>query len=206
MEREESKLNQFEVIRNFRYGGSAFRFLGACAFAVFFFCANAVVAGEVIDIRTRDTTIKILLEGPSNPNAVIALFMGGDGAMEISDQGNIGKGRSNFAVTTRGLFQEKGFATAVVAAPADMGDLENISVPVLIVAHEKDSCGVPPPSWAARIADALKNAKPVRVKMFDAPDDVAKGGDPCGPTGHHGFPGIREVVIHSMIDFINNPK
>lgn len=38
------------------------------------------------------------------------------------------------------------------------GDLENITVPVLIVANSKDACSVTPPSCALLIQKAMKNA------------------------------------------------
>jgi len=281
-------MNQFFLAMAKRCPDPSLRAACLTAFSLYFLCTTTVFAGEVVDIKTRDTTIRVLIEGPSNPPAVIAIFHGGDGAVEISDQGEIGKGRSNFAVTTRRRFQEKGYATAVVAAPTDMGarltsqrgsdeyaadfgnvmqylrerfkapvwvhgtsrgtisialpvpkikepikrpdgiifsssvtlsnsrskhafdnvlmgDLEKITVPVLVVAHEKDTCRVTPPSGAKQIADALKNAKPVKVKIFDAPDEVAKG-DECGPTGHHGYPSIRGQVINAMIEFISHQK
>jgi pimeloyl-ACP methyl ester carboxylesterase len=259
-----------------------FSVLVACQFS------GQVIAGEVVDVETRATTIRLLIEGPAHPSAVIALFMGGDGNAEITDQGEVGKGQSNFAITTRGQFQAKGIATVVVAAPLDMGakltrlrgsddyatdfgnvmkylherfktpvwvhgtsrgtisialpaskikellkspdgiilsssvtdsnrqsknafdnvldaNLENISVPVFIVANSNDACSVTPASGAARIAQAMKHAKPVKVKIFDGPDGVAKG-DPCGPNHHHGFPGIRKEVLESMIEFMNKPQ
>ena len=267
-------------------GGSFLRMFGLCAACCLFL--PQAFATEVVDVKTRDTSIRLLIEGPSQPNAVVALFMGGDGHVEISDQGEIGKGKGNFAIRTRAQFQEKGIATAVVAAPEDMGarltnlrgsndyatdfgnvmqylherfktpvwvhgtsrgtisivlpaskikealrspdgiilsssvtesnrrskkasdnvldgDLEKITVPVLIVANSKDACSVTPPSGAVLIQQAMKNAKSATVKVFDGPDDAAKG-DVCGPSGHHGFPGIRQEVIGAMVDFMRKPQ
>lgn len=79
------------------------------------------ISAEVVDLETRNTTIRLLIEEPSNFSAVIAVFMGGDGVVAISDSGEIGTGKNNFAVKSRKIFQERGIATVVVSSPNDMG-------------------------------------------------------------------------------------
>ena len=265
------------------------RFFSQFLLAVTFgLIALPAISGEVVDLKTRDTSIRLLLEGPDQPTIVIALFMGGDGNVQITDQGTVDKGKGNFAIRTRAQFHGRGIATVVVAAPSDMGagltrlrgskeyatdfgnviaylrerfkspvwvhgtsrgtisitlpvpkitealsrpdgiilssavtvsdrrsknaadnvldaDLERIVGPVLVIANSKDACHVTPASGAQRIAQALKQAKPVVVKIFDGPDDSAEG-DPCGPTHHHGYPGIRKEVIDFMIEFMTQPR
>lgn len=78
---------------------------------------------DVVDVKTRNTTIRMLVEGPAKPTAVVVIFSGGDGNVEISDDGTIGKGRGNFAVRTRGLLNGYGLATAVLSPPEDNRDL-----------------------------------------------------------------------------------
>ena len=93
-----------------------------CTFITIMSFAVAATA-DVIDVKTRDSNIRILVEGPETPTHVIAIFAGGSGNTQIKDDGSIGKGRGNFAVRTRGLLNDHGFATAVVASPDDNKDL-----------------------------------------------------------------------------------
>lgn len=91
------------------------------AAAVFSFVAPS--KAEVVDIKSRGTTVRLLIEGPADAPYVIALYMGGNGAVEIGDGGDIAAGKGNFAVKSRTQFQDLGFATAVVAPAADMSSL-----------------------------------------------------------------------------------
>ena len=82
-------------------------------------------SAEVVDVKTRNTMIRLLIEGPANPSHVVALFAGGHGGVEIADDGTIGWCRGNFAVKTRDMFHQNGMATAVVGPPDDMRNLVN---------------------------------------------------------------------------------
>lgn len=75
---------------------------------------------EVVDLKTGGTTTRLLIEAPDNPKAVLAIFMGGTGVVEINDYGSIGRGRGNFAVRTRDNFRKWGFATVVVDVPQSL--------------------------------------------------------------------------------------
>ncbi len=78
-------------------------------------------AAEVIDITSRDATIRLLVQRPTEgaPVAVAALFAGGDGLVEISGDGSIGKLRGNFALRARKFLRARGIVTAVVGPPSD---------------------------------------------------------------------------------------
>ncbi len=91
--------------------------------AIFLMALSATSKAEVIDLKTRDSQIRLLIEGPANPSHVVALFTGGRGAVELRSDGSIGKGRGNFAVRTRTMLQARGMATVVVAAPDDNRNL-----------------------------------------------------------------------------------
>lgn len=87
--------------------------------SVFVMGISGTAKAEVIDLKTRDSKIRLLIEGPANPTHVVALFAGGHGGVEINDDGSIGWGSGNFAVRTRTMFHAHGMATAVLAAPYD---------------------------------------------------------------------------------------
>ena len=76
---------------------------------------------EIIDVPARGTFTRLIVEQPSDPKAVVAIFAGGKGVVNIRENGRHGM-RGNFAVRTRSLLRDESIATAVVDAPADMMD------------------------------------------------------------------------------------
>ena len=77
-------------------------------------------ASRVVDIPTRPgVTQRILYLSPASPKAAVILFAGGEGGLQISQDGVFKWGKGNFLVRTRELFAEKGLAVAVVDAPSD---------------------------------------------------------------------------------------
>ncbi len=246
---------------------------------------SAAARAEVVDLKTRGTTIRLLIEGPAQPTHVVALLAGGRGDVAVKDDGSIGMRDTDFAVRTRGLLNSAGMATAVVAAPNDMGKklmdlrdsddyatdfgnvmaylrkrfqvpvwahgtsqgtlsvvfpvssiqdqrlrpdglilsspltpplrefkltlmdakLDAVTGPVLIVAHDRDSCKRSPPSGAQRLADELKRASPVRVLVVSGHNEQAKGHS-CAVTSQHSYPGMEQEVIDAVVRFIKAPN
>ncbi len=78
--------------------------------------------------------------------------------------------------------------------------LDQIRVPVLIVAHKDDHCWVTPPQGAARIAKRLVNSSQVTVRYFSLGDSPRSG--PCQALSAHGFLGIERDVLVAISDFI----
>ena len=78
------------------------------------------VSERVVDIPTRPgVTQRFLLLTPEKPKAAVILFAGGDGGLEISQNGSIRYLRNNFLVRTRQLFADRGLSVAVIDAPSD---------------------------------------------------------------------------------------
>jgi len=92
--------------------------------SVFLIAISGAAGAKVVDLKTRDSHIRLLIEGPANPTHVVALFAGGDGSVEINDDGTLGRLGGNFAVRTRTMFHAYGMATAVLAAPDDNNRLK----------------------------------------------------------------------------------
>ena len=80
--------------------------------------------------------------------------------------------------------------------------LEKIKVPVLIVAHEDDSCWVTPPEGAEDIKKMLSNASRVGVKYFTGGKESLT--NPCRAKSAHGFYGIEEEVVRYIANFVKN--
>jgi len=96
--------------------------------------------------------------------------------------------------------------TASITVENDNGEevtsyeLEKITLPVFIGAHENDGCWVTPPEGAEEIKNKLTNAKVIDYKMYSGGDDpISK---PCKAKSEHGFLGIEYQVLQDMIKFI----
>lgn len=79
---------------------------------------------EVVDIPTRDSSIRALIENPDRATHLVVLLSGGKGKVEITPNGKIGAGKGNFAIRTRNLLQVHGFATAALSPPRDIPNLK----------------------------------------------------------------------------------
>ena len=80
-------------------------------------------------------------------------------------------------------------------------DLDKITLPTLITAHEYDGCSKTPPEGAQEIKEMLTNAKKVEVKMFSGGDETGK---PCKAKSYHGYLGIEESVVSHISQFIKS--
>ncbi len=75
---------------------------------------------QVFDIPTRaGVEQRVLVVEPSAPKAVVLLFAGGHGGLQIGRFGYIGALAGNFLVRTRAQWAEKGIAAVVMDAPSD---------------------------------------------------------------------------------------
>jgi hypothetical protein len=60
---------------------------------------------------------RVVFTSPANPAAILVMFAGGDGTVEIADSGTIGRYVGNFLLRTRPLWLEQGFAVEILGAP-----------------------------------------------------------------------------------------
>ncbi len=81
-------------------------------------------------------------------------------------------------------------------------DLSAIAVPAYIASHKDDECHVTPPSHVKKIAAKLKNSPNVKTMLFEGGDEPR--GRACGGKSEHGFVGIEEQVVSSIVDFIKS--
>jgi pimeloyl-ACP methyl ester carboxylesterase len=80
----------------------------------------ALEAGERVErVPTRSgVTVPVLVREAQKPTAVVLLYAGGGGRLELSDAG-LGKSADNFMVRTRSELAKAGFTAVVVDAPSD---------------------------------------------------------------------------------------
>jgi pimeloyl-ACP methyl ester carboxylesterase len=60
---------------------------------------------------------RVVFTSPANPNAILVMFAGGDGTVEIADSGTIYRHAGNFLLRTRPLWLAQGFAVEILGAP-----------------------------------------------------------------------------------------
>lgn len=77
-------------------------------------------------------------------------------------------------------------------------NLENLSVPTLVVHHEDDGCYVSPAIGARKIYEQLGASKK-EIKLFSGGKEKDK---PCKGISHHGFFKIEKEVVDYISDFI----
>ncbi len=80
--------------------------------------------------------------------------------------------------------------------------LDKVTVPALIIAHEKDKCPYNPPEGAAKARDRLVNSLKVEVKYFTG--GKRSFSHPCYPLSSHGFYGLDEEVLATITEFIKS--
>lgn len=79
--------------------------------------------------------------------------------------------------------------------------LDKVKFPVMITAHEDDGCFTTPPSNAEALKAKFPNSKNVALKMFSGGNEESS--KPCKAQTYHGYLGIEDKVVKSIIDFIN---
>ena len=79
---------------------------------------SAAAQNLVSDRRLADGgSLRVVFIARGNPAAVLVMFAGGDGAVEITDSGSIGRLAGNFLLRTQPLWLAQGFAIEILAAP-----------------------------------------------------------------------------------------
>jgi pimeloyl-ACP methyl ester carboxylesterase len=82
---------------------------------------SAAAQAIVSDLRLGEGgSQRVLFASRGNPTAIVVLFAGGEGTVEIGDSGTIGRYAGNFLIRTQSLWLEQGFAVEILAAPKDL--------------------------------------------------------------------------------------
>ncbi len=78
------------------------------------------------------------------------------------------------------------------SAERNVGHLERIRQPVLLVYHQNDKCKFTPASSAEQFAKLLTSARKADVKLLSG---GTAAGDPCEANHYHGFRGLDTEVV-----------
>lgn len=80
----------------------------------------ADISSRVVDVPTRSgVSERLLILTPESFHAVVVLFAGGHGGLQLSSEGNFGWGEGNFLTRSRELFAKEGLMVVIVDAPSD---------------------------------------------------------------------------------------
>jgi hypothetical protein len=125
---------------------------------------------QVVDLPTRSgVTLRMLVQEPPSPASVLVLISGGAGQLDIASNGFI----------RREL------------------DMTALRLPVLVVHHQQDPCGVCAPAQLPELMKHLPAGTPLH--MFSGGQSR---GAPCDPFSHHGFNGIEDRVVEDVSGWI----
>ena len=139
---------------------------------------------HVISYLKKQSTVPVWLVGTSR---------GTESAANIAIES---KQKPHGLVLTSSMSVENRKGTAV-----NEMELEKITIPTLVVAHENDNCHVTPPEGAQEIKEMLTSVKKVEVKMFNGGDET---GNPCRAMSYHGFLDIEQSVVNYISNFIKS--
>jgi dienelactone hydrolase len=78
--------------------------------------------------------------------------------------------------------------------------LSAISVPTLIMSHRKDGCDITPAADSPNLARALTKSRKVETVLLDGGSPPRS--EPCQALSQHGFLGIEEQAVNSIVKFI----
>ncbi len=77
--------------------------------------------------------------------------------------------------------------------------LGRLTVPTLVVHHERDGCPLCAPADLPRLMDRLAHLPRTALMIFQGGSDL---GHPCEAFAHHGFNGIEAEVVTSIVEWM----
>ena len=78
-------------------------------------------------------------------------------------------------------------------------DLSSITLPTLVVHHQKDACNFCSPLMAEKIYTKLTGSSSREIRWIEGGYST---GDVCGPNAHHGFLGVEQKAVDAIAEFI----
>jgi len=159
---------------------------------------HAADIGEVISAIRARTKLKIWLAGTSR------------GSISAANAGSRLKGAKapdglvlTSPLTKGGQSARKAWvAHSVFSVP-----VENIALPILVIAHEEDKCTRTPPSLAKTILEKTNGAREQSVLVTGGPGWKGEiGTKACRAKSPHGFVRQRKKVNKGIVRFINGGR
>ncbi len=79
-------------------------------------------------------------------------------------------------------------------------DLQDITVPTLVMDHARDACRSSPPANAALIAKRLTRSPRIMVTLIEGGGPPRSG--PCRALSYHGYFGVEDRAVAAIVGFI----
>jgi dienelactone hydrolase len=121
-------------------------------------------------------------------------------ALSVAEAGvelAVGAARPDALVITSGMLIH--VSAAQPSAERNVGRLERIRQPILLVYHKKDTCPFTPAASASKAKTLFSGAKTVDIVLLQG---GSASGDPCEPHSHHGFAGQDAEVVKTVTDWL----
>lgn len=83
-----------------------------------------------------------------------------------------------------------------------LGNLDRITVPVLLLRHRLDSCRVTPPADAERFKVLLAGSPRVDIVTLDGGGPRGPTADACGASHYHGFYGMDDQAVAATVTWL----
>jgi hypothetical protein len=98
----------------------------AAAFACAVFAFSAAAQTVVQDVPVPGAgTERVLYEAGPSPRAILVMFAGGNGDVQIADNGTIGRLGGNFLLRTRPLWLAQGFAFVTIGSSSSLAGVRH---------------------------------------------------------------------------------
>jgi dienelactone hydrolase len=147
-------------------------------------------AEHVADIKA---VIAWLKQQANVPVWLVGTSMGTLSAAFIATQAGPGDGGPDGVVLTSSILSLPG------ARPVPEMPLQKITVPVLVVHHEKDGCKHCAYRDIPRLMEKLTSTPKKELLTFKGGEDR---GDPCEALAYHGFNGLEKDVVAKIAEWI----
>jgi pimeloyl-ACP methyl ester carboxylesterase len=110
-----------------------------------------------------------------------------------------GAARPDTIVITSGMLMQVN--TRQPSVERSVGNLDRITMPVLLIYHRDDACSVSPPNKVQPFKALLTEAASVDVVMLSG---GRTQGDPCEAMSYHGYLGIDGDVVKAVTAWLNS--
>ena len=171
---------------------------------------NVVVVGRVSDMKDLDYSDRISTKHVDDLRRVLQMVkktVSGPIWMVGTSRGTVSATAAGIALRDEKLIDGLVLTSSVTnfkktgAIPSQNLDL--LTVPVLVMHHERDACKICNPNEVPAILKGLTNAPIKKLVMVNGGGNPI--GDPCEALHYHGFIGMEKEAVSIITNWIKKP-
>jgi hypothetical protein len=102
-----------------------------------------------------------------------------------------------------GIVLTSSVTSSTVKGAVPTQELDKITVPVLVVHHQRDACKICIPYEAKNMTESMKNAPVKKTILLDG--GSGPSGNPCQALHYHGFIRMEKEVVDLIAAWVKNP-